>query len=362
MSTRVLAVTEGADRPTTESFIGLHNRGVAITVVCPTTHPNHERLTRAGVPVLDIPLAKDFDSQGQNLLRKELIRGDYQILHTFNSKAVTNGIAAAKDLPVKIICYRGIVGNVSFLDPMSWMRYLNPRIDRIVCVCDAIRDYFLAMRPKFLRMPEERPVRIYKGHKLEWYDAEPVDLAEFGIPEGAFTIACTASYRPRKGVEYLVDAMGLLPKDVDAHLLLIGHMDAARLTRRIARSPAAKRIHRAGFRNDAPAVGAACQAFCLPSTKREGLPRAVIEAMAYGVPPIVTDSGGSPELIERGKSGLVVPVKNSAAIASAIEWLYRDDARRREMGAHARARIGRDFRNEDTVTETIGLYESLLAE
>lgn len=361
MSIRILAVTEGADRPTTESFIGLHNRGIAITVICPTEHPNFDRLTRAGVPVLDIRLRKDFDSRGQKQLRKELIRGNYQILHTFNSKAVTNGIAAAKGLPVKIICYRGIVGNVSFLDPMSWMRYLNPRIDRIVCVCDAIRDYFLSMRPRFLRMPEDRPVRIYKGHKLEWYDAEPVDLAEFGVPEGAFAIACTASYRPRKGVEYLVDAMGLLPDDINAHLLLIGNMDARRLTRRIAKSPAAGRIHRTGFRTDAPAIGAACQAFCLPSTKREGLPRAVIEAMAYGVPPIVTDSGGSPELIERGKSGLVIPVKDSQAIADAIEWLYRDDIRRREMGAQARERIARDFRNEDTVTETIKLYESLLA-
>ena len=362
MTIRVLAVTEGADRPTTESFIGLHNHGVAITVVIPPSSPNHQRLTNAGVPVVDIPLTKNFDKAGQQALRSELEQNDYDILHTFNSRAVTNGLAACKGMPIKVICYRGIVGNVSVLDPMSWMRYLNPRIDRIVCVCHAIRRYFLEMQPAFLRMPESRPVTIHKGHKLEWYTDTPVPRSELGIPDDAFVVGCTASYRPRKGVEYLVDAIGRLPDDIPAHLVLVGKMSAKKLDRQIAASPAADRIHRVGFRNDAPAVSASCDVFCLPSTKREGLPRAVIEAMAYGVPPIVTNSGGSPELIEPGKSGLLVPVRDAQAIADAIEALYRDPDARRAMGDAARERIGNDFRNEDTVTRTLALYRSLVDE
>ncbi len=362
MTIRVLAVTEGADRPTTESFIGLHSRGVAITVVCPESSPNHQRLVSAGVPVVDIPLRKNFDKPGQQALRTELERGGYDILHTFNSRAVTNGLAACKRLPVKVICYRGIVGNVSFLDPMSWMRYLNPRIDRIICVCDAIRRYFLAMQPSFLRMPESRPVTIHKGHKLDWYQDEPVARRELGIPDNAFVVGCTASYRPRKGVEYLVAAMDLLPDDVPAHLVLVGNMAASKLDRQIAASRASDRIHRVGFREDAPAVSATCDVFCLPSTKREGLPRSVIEAMAYRVPPIVTDSGGSPELIEAGKSGLLVPIKDPQAIADAVTFLFRNSEARVAMGEAARRRIGEDFRNEDTVTRTLQLYESLLTD
>ena len=360
MTIKALAVTEDADRPTIETFIGMRKRGIDIAVVLPRGHANWQRLADAGVPVIDIPLRKNFDKAAQKRLRDEIVDGNYDILHTFSSKAVTNGIAACKDLRVRIISYRGIVGNVSFLDPMSWMRYLNPRIDRIVCVCDAIRRYFLGMRPRFLRMPDERPVTIHKGHKLDWYQDEPTDLEQFGIPDDAFVIACTASYRPRKGVEYLVAAMGLLAPDIPAHLLLVGNMDAAKLTRMINNSPAAQRIHRAGFRDDAPAVAAACDVFCLPSTKREGLPRAVIEAMAYGVPPIVTDSGGSPELVERDVSGIVVPVRDAAAIAAAIERLYRDPDARLAMGDAARRRIDTDFRNEDTVTKTIALYRELV--
>ena len=314
-------------------FIGMREAGIDLRVVCPPDNANFGVLEAAGVPLLDIPLKKNFDRDGRARLREELSRGRYHIVHTFNSRALTNGLHAARGLPVKVVAYRGIVGNQSFLDPMSWQRYLNPRIDRIVCVCEAIRRWFLEMQPAFLRMPEARPVTIHKGHKLEWYSAPPVDLTAAGVPAGAFTIGCTAAYRPRKGIEYLIEAVELLPADVPAHLVLIGNMDARRLTRRIERSPARQRIHRVGFQPDAPQWSAACDVFCLPSVKREGLARAIIEAMAYGVPPVVTDSGGSPELVVDGQSGFVVPVRDAMALARAFEKLYRDAALRARFGS-----------------------------
>ena len=360
MAIRSLCITEGGDRPTIETFIGMRRAGIGITVTIPPDHPNLRLLADAGVPTIPLQLKHDFNRADIATLRSELIRGDYHILHTFNSKAVTNGLRACKGLPVKVVCYRGIVGNLSFLDPMSWLRYLNPRIDRIICVCEAIRQWFLHMQPAFLRMPAERPVTIHKGHKLDWYADEPADLAQFGIPDDAFVIGCTAAYRPRKGVEYLVDALAMLPPDIPAHLLLIGRMDDRRLTRKIKASGVAERIHRIGHRSDAPAVTAACDVFSLPSTKREGLARAIIEAMAYRVPPVVTDCGGSPELVVDGECGYVVPIKDARALAEAFEKLYRDPELRRRMGEAARERIGTQFRNEDTVGKTIALYEELV--
>ncbi len=364
MPIRVLCVNFGlgqdSDRPTLATFIGLRRAGIAVTVVCSPRHRHYQALAAASVPTVDIPLRSGFDRWAIRHLREELVRGNYQIVHTFNNKAISNVLRAAKGLPVKIVAYRGIVGAAGFLEPASWLRYLNPRIDRIVCVADAVRQYFLAMRPAFLRMPAQRPVTIHKGHSLEWYTDSPLDLATLGIPAGAFVIACVANYRPRKGIEFLVDAIERVPQEVPAHLLLVGHMDAARLQRRIARSPARARIHLAGYRADAPRISAAADVACLPSTRREGLPRSVIEAMAYRVPAIVTDSGGSPELVVDGECGIVVPVRDSHAIAIAIERLYRDAALRRRMGEAARERIGTHFRIEDTVLKTIALYEELV--
>jgi glycosyltransferase involved in cell wall biosynthesis len=82
--------------------------------------------------------------------------------------------------------------------------------------------------------------------------------------------------------------------------------------------------------------------------------------MAYGVPPVVTDSGGSPELVVDGVSGLVVAANDSRALAHAIERLYGDSEFRARLGRAARDRIATDFRNEDTVQKTIALYQSLL--
>jgi glycosyltransferase involved in cell wall biosynthesis len=352
-------VVQGDDLPTLAMFIGLHRAGIAIKVVCSHEHPHYPQLAAEDIPVIDIRFRRNFDREAIRQVRQELIDGAYDIVHTFNNKAISNVLWAARDLPVKIVAYRGIVGAVGFLDPMSWMRYLNPRIDRIVCVAEAIRQHFLNMRPKFLRMPPERPVTIHKGHKLEWYTDLPADLVSVGIPRGAFVVGCVANYRPRKGIEVLVDAMEQVPEDV--HLLLIGRMNSKRLTRCIARSPARQRIHRTGFRDDAPSLSAACDTFCLPSTRREGLSRAIIEAMAYGVPPIVTDSGGSPELVVDGVSGIVVPVNDSKAIAAAVERLYRDAELRASLGRAARERIATNFRSEDTIEKTIALYQSLLS-
>jgi glycosyltransferase involved in cell wall biosynthesis len=195
---------------------------------------------------------------------------------------------------------------------------------------------------------------------LGWYSDEPADLSQFGIPNGTFVVCCTANYRPRKGIDFLIDAMEQLPADVPAHLMLVGHMDAQKLTQRINASPMRERIHRIGFQTNAPEISAASDIFCLPSIKREGLARSVIEAMAYGVPPIVTDSGGSPELVIDGESGLIVPPMDAPALARAIEKLFRDPILRQRLGQAARKRIATAFRNEDTVAKTIALYQELI--
>ena len=358
---KALCITEDADRPTTATFIGLERAGVDVTVMCPAASERRGALVEAGVRVLDLPLRRRVDRAGIAELRVELTRGGYDILHLFSNKAVQNGLIASRGMPVKIVAYRGIVGNVSFFSPVSWQRFLNPRIDRIVCVANAVRDYFVRMQPKFLRLPPERLITIYKGHSLDWYRAAPADLATVGVPAGSFVVGCVANYRPRKGIELLVDALGELPAEWHAHLLLIGGgMDAPALAKRIAASPAAANIHVLGFRKDAPALTAACDVFVLPSTKREGLARSLIEAMAYGIPPVVTDCGGSPEVVVNGVSGLVVPVRDVPALAAALQRLHDDPELRRLIGAAARERIRNAFRIEDTIAKTLELYRSLV--
>ena len=82
--------------------------------------------------------------------------------------------------------------------------------------------------------------------------------------------------------------------------------------------------------------------------------------MAYGVPPIVTNSGGSPELVEDQKSGLIIPIRSSKAIADAILCLYKDAGYKQKLGINARSRIDNEFSNDATVERTLKLYNEVL--
>ena len=84
--------------------------------------------------------------------------------------------------------------------------------------------------------------------------------------------------------------------------------------------------------------------------------------MAYGIAPIVTDCGGSPEVVVDGVSGLVVPAGNVTAISQGIRQLYDDPGMRKRMGMAARDRIAKNFRIEDTIERTLDLYRSLVTE
>jgi len=358
---RVLYVTLRGDRPEAETFIGLARRGCRVRACCLADTPHRERFREAGIEVVPIPLKGRIDRESIRALRRELAAEPVDILHLVGNRAVSNGLLAVRAFPdVKVIAYRGIVGNVSFLSPMSWLRYLNPRIDRVICVADAIRRHFVEMRFLGMRLRPEKFVTIHKGHDLAWYTATPADLREHDIPDGAFVVGCVANMRPRKGIDVLVRALGQLPADAPIYLLLVGRMESAELDRLIAESPARERIRKLGFRRDAPAVIAACDAAVLPSIRREGLPKTVIEAMAYAVPPIVTDVGGSPELVDDRVHGLVVPPGDADALAAAILELYGDPALRAKLGAAARERIARDFTIDATIEKTLAVYRDVL--
>ena len=359
---RVLVVTDQGDHPETGMVIKLHEAGVGIRVLCWEDCPYIHWLADAGVPFRPLRLTGKRDRAGAREIARQLDEFRPQVLHLLRKQPIFNGLAAAKGRSVRIVLYRGIVGNVSFLNPLDWMSFLNPRVDRIVCVAEAVRQEFLRLGFAGLRIPRQKLVTIHKGHDLDWYRDPPADLGEFGIPPSAFVVNCVANVRPRKGIPLFIDACASLPADLDMHFLLIGRgMDSPELLQRIARSRNPDRFHVLGFRSDAAELMAASDVSVLPSLRREGLPRSIIESMSYRTTPVVSDAGGSPELVEHGRSGLVVPAGDAGALADALASLRRDPEWCRELGENARNRIGRDFDVAETARKTLELYRELAA-
>jgi glycosyltransferase involved in cell wall biosynthesis len=335
-------------RPEAEIFIGLARRGVDVTVMTEGDSVYVPLMKAAGVRVIDFVPRRKISWSAIRFIRNELKTGNYDFLYAFNNKAITNANFAACGLAVKIITYRGQTGNLHRYDPTCYLTHLNPGVSLVICVADAVRKDLQTQHPH-----PERVVTVYKGHDLSWYQDQAADLREFGIPKGAFVVACVANNRPRKGLPILIEASHRLASNPDLHLLLIGGgLDDPQLQQAIDGSPMRDRIHCAGYRQDAPSLIAACQASILPSLKREGLPKTVIESMVYGVAPIVTDTGGSAELIENRISGLVIRPGNAADISEAVEYLWLNPTERALMGKRARDRIASHFNVQQSVDQT----------
>jgi len=362
MPLKLLVISDYTDtwnsvRPEAEILIGLVKLGVNITLMTQADSDYIPRFLDQGVRVIDFHPNKKLQYSAIKRIRTELKLGAYDAAYLFNNKAITNGLFAAIGLPVKTVSYRGQTGNIYRYDPSAYLTHLHPRLDGILCVANAVRDDLL----KHSSLPKQQIQTVYKGHELDWYQESSGDLTEFNIPEDAFVVGCVANHRPRKGLSVLLEASHTLANKPDIHILLVGAgLDKTEISKKIQTSPMAKRIHVAGFRHDAPALIAACNASVLPSIKREGLPKTVIEAMVYGVPPIVSDTGGSAELVIDGESGLVVEPNNSQQIAEAIMRLKDNKGIAKAMGIKAKQRIDETFNSKQSAIQTKKYFEDLV--
>jgi glycosyltransferase involved in cell wall biosynthesis len=358
---RVLCINGESDAAETESFIEMHRQGIDITVITWPGTQNHDALVASGVTVIPYALKWKISPPCIRLIRTELKRKQYDVLHMLDKRATMNGLMASIGIDIKLVAYRGIIGNIAYWSPQSWLYLLNPRLDRIICVCDAIRRSLLDLGVPGMRLRRNVPVTVHKGHRPDLYEGDPEDLTQYGIPTGAFVVACTLRAVPRKGVPVFIEAIDGLPPGLDIHFLMAGtHMDSAQHKALVEKNSYADNIHLHGFLKRMPWILKGVNVSVLPSLKREGLPRAMLEAMIAGVVPIVTNSGGSPELVERDISGFVVEPGDPVAIREKILELYNDREKLARMGTAAKQRVLTEFTVERTARETISVYKDML--
>jgi glycosyltransferase involved in cell wall biosynthesis len=122
----------------------------------------------------------------------------------------------------------------------------------------------------------------------------------------------------------------------------------------------ADKVEFAGFRNDVEQAIAELDLLVHASTKGEPFGQVIIEGMAAGKPVIATNGGGVPEIVEDGKTGILVPMGDAAAMAEAICQIICDPARAQEMGARARERITDFFTLERTARRVEAVYAKVL--
>jgi glycosyltransferase involved in cell wall biosynthesis len=197
--------------------------------------------------------------------------------------------------------------------------------------------------------------------------AEPLAPAEriairagWGFGPDDIVAGAVANYRPVKGLERLVRVVAQLHGELPAlRLVLIGDGPL----RGALEAQAAElgigpivRIH-----GPAPDARRLVGAFdlVLAASEAEGLPNALLEAAAAGQPIAATAAGGTVEIVEDGRTGLLVPVADEAALAGAVRRLVEDPELRARLGAAARAHVEASFGMDRMVAEYAALYEEL---
>ncbi|HMI57260.1 MAG TPA: glycosyltransferase [Gemmatimonadaceae bacterium] len=167
--------------------------------------------------------------------------------------------------------------------------------------------------------------------------------SELGLAPGELLIVSVGNLYPVKGHAVLIDALAKLRDRRGWRVAIAGRgEEEPRLRAQAAAAGIGDRVHLLGFRDDIADILAAGDLFTMPSLS-EGLPLALVEAMSFGLPVVVTRVGGVPEVVTDGVEGFLVPPSDPGALAAALGALLDDASRRRQMGEAARTRALRDY-------------------
>lgn len=233
-------------------------------------------------------------------------------------------------------------------------------VDRYITVSESVKDHLVQMA----NIPAKKITTIYNGVALN---------DRCGYPHGAQQLPCGLEAHDRllltvgrlhkqKGYDFLIQAFATVRKECSTvKLLIVGEGEEENNLKNLAKSlDLTDQIIFTGLFLDSGKIFPLAELFILPSLW-EGMPNAVLEAMAAGKPVVATEVGGVPELVLHGETGLLVPPRDPDALARAILDLCTDPVRARTMGEAGRVRVQEHFSIASMLDKTEHLYHELLA-
>jgi glycosyltransferase involved in cell wall biosynthesis len=320
--------------------------------------PMEAELREAGVPITAIGKRFKVDPLALARLVRFLRAGRFDVVQTWIFAANTYGRIAARRAGVPVVVTAEMAVDL-WKGPreLAIDRYLARRTDRVVGNSRAVVEFY---RQKGIAGDRLSLIRSGIGDE----EPPPVDRAAvragFGWPGDAPLLLFAGRLAPQKGVDDLVAAIDLVQYVLpDLRALIVGD---GPLRHRLEETAHAFRLDGmvkfTGHRDDVPRLLAAADLLVLPSLY-EGLPNVVLEAMRFAKPVIATAAPGTTEVVDDGRTGLLVPLRDPPALAQAIRTLVRDPELARRLGAAGRVRVATEFRAETMIEQFAALYEEL---
>jgi glycosyltransferase involved in cell wall biosynthesis len=325
-------------------------------------HPDGELRRRAAEGLELVPLAPkaEMDLHAAWQLSRAIKRLRPDVVHAHDPHAVAvaslalslGGAAAAAPLVASRRVDFHLKGN-------AFSRWKHRQVDCYIAASEAIRKMLVADG-----VPADHTVTVHEGIDVAAAAAAPpVNVHEaFWLPHHAPVVGNVAALVPHKGQRHLIEAAHLVVRHVpDARFVILGEGELRdHLERQIREYHLEKHVLLPGFRTDVIGCIKGFDLFAMSSVT-EGLGTSLLDAMACSKAVVATRTGGIPEVVADGVTGVIVPPRDHHAMAAAIVRLLGDDPLRRRMGDAALARVRERFTVERMVAGTAEVYERVAA-
>jgi glycosyltransferase involved in cell wall biosynthesis len=324
-------------------------------LICDPAGRLWERATAEGIKCHPIRIRNAIDLAAGVKLRAILKREHYDVVHFHTSRAHSMAPFARGFASTLVVTRRMDYRPNRVFAPLLF----NRAVDGVVAISEGVADSLAAAG-----VDRQRVTVIHSGVDCGRFRPPTIQertdaRAALGISDGEILISAIGALEQRKGHRYLIEAIGALaapPASLKLKCLIVGQGLVHKVLQgEIAVIRSLERIKLLGRVDDVRELLWASDIFAMPSLK-EGLGVAALEAMASNLPLIASDVGGLREVVEDGRTGIIVPPANSKQIASAIQRLAESDGLRAQMNAAARARVVENYSMEKMAAQTLALY------
>jgi glycosyltransferase involved in cell wall biosynthesis len=320
-----------------------------------------EILQEQGIPFHILKRQLGFDT---SLVRKlfDLIKTNhYDVVHCHQYTPYIYGLLTSLFTGAKVIFTEH---GRFYPDYGTWKRKLiNPVFSlftsKLTAISEATKDA-LVQYESFERSKIEV---IYNGiADMSQIEVDESELKnEFGIPEAIFLFGTVSRLQPIKNQQMMINAFKQVhDQEKNTHLLIVGDGEVrGQLEKLVIDLSLSDCVTFTGFQNDPYRFHKIIDVFLLPSFS-EGASMTLLEAMSFSKPCIVTNVGGSPELIVNTLNGIVIPSDDTEALVSACNKLYEDSELKNDMGMKGRKRFDDSFNVTLMVQRYMALYQKMI--
>jgi len=303
-------------------------------------------------------------------LRQLIIEKNVGLVHT-NSNQILEGALAAKLSGVHHVHMAQVEFQPNIplyekfsLDQASFAALMGELSAKVIAVSNQV---YQTLSPP---LPKEQVKLIYNGVDFHLLDSRVHNNGhsirkELGISDHALVITGIGRLTPDKGFDCLLEAAARVIKQEgsNARILLVGVEEDRLYTERLRKQTAdlgiASLVHFLGFREDVSQILSETDIFVL-SSRREGHPFVLLEAMGSGCAAIATRCGGVEDTVNDHETGLLVGIEDIAGMATAMTTLATDKQLRKQIGSAARIEVRKRFDAEVSVAALMDVYEEVL--